>query len=261
MASDAGIVLALLLAHGASLMAQALVFGVAMNSQKNTLLALLIASNFTEIKGTVLKRFDPTKLYVLACQDIVERFHILVVLSFVLVEEMSGTGETVPSKRLLFQCSYVLMGEVVIDVIKHAVLGKFNEIRPGVYREFTKDLCEQVATAQSHTMHRLVGFEPFAPAALFFRVAMSYWALRGEQTGGNSPTRSAIAIVSVWAVFALVKIALGFVLKRVVVMYLKRYEARRGRGRAAQARGRSVAFHGLGPGLAGGSPSPTKKDL
>ena len=30
---------------------QAMVFGVAMNSQKNTLVALLIAANFTEIKG------------------------------------------------------------------------------------------------------------------------------------------------------------------------------------------------------------------
>ena len=29
------------------------------------------------------------------------------------------------------------------DVTKHAVLGKFNEIRPGVYREFMKDVCEK----------------------------------------------------------------------------------------------------------------------
>lgn len=27
---------------------------------------------------------------------------------------------------------------------KHAVLGKFNEIRPGVYREYMKDVCEKV---------------------------------------------------------------------------------------------------------------------
>ena len=33
--------------------AQAMVFGVAMNSKKNTLVALLIAANFTEIKGVV----------------------------------------------------------------------------------------------------------------------------------------------------------------------------------------------------------------
>ena len=35
------------------------------------------------------------------------------------------------------------------DVTKHAVLGKFNEIRPGVYREFMKDVCEKARTRTS----------------------------------------------------------------------------------------------------------------
>ena len=52
--SDAFVALLLLVTHAGMLMSQALVYGVAMNSQKNTLLALLIASNFTEIKGTLL---------------------------------------------------------------------------------------------------------------------------------------------------------------------------------------------------------------
>ena len=41
----------LLLVHGAALMSQAMVFSVAMNSKKNALIALLVAANFTEIKG------------------------------------------------------------------------------------------------------------------------------------------------------------------------------------------------------------------
>jgi phosphoribosylaminoimidazole (AIR) synthetase len=40
--------------------------------------------------GTVLKRFDTTKLFALACQDVVERFHLMLILAFVLVEEMSN---------------------------------------------------------------------------------------------------------------------------------------------------------------------------
>ena len=43
-----------------------------------------------------------------------------------------------PNVELLRRCAYVFAAEMVIDVIKHAVLGKFNEIRPGVYREFMK---------------------------------------------------------------------------------------------------------------------------
>ena len=43
-----------------------------------------------------------------------------------------------PNAELLRRCAYVFVAEMVIDVIKHAVLGKFNEVRPGVYREFMK---------------------------------------------------------------------------------------------------------------------------
>jgi len=264
-ASDAAVALALLLAHGTVLMSQALVFGVAMNSQKNTLLALLIASNFTEIKGTVLKRFDPTKLFTLASQDVVERFHLLVVLSFVLVEEAGGSGARTPSARLLSQCGYVFLAEIVIDVTKHAVLGKFNEIRPGVYREFTKDLCERISSAQSHSIHRLVGFEPFAAAALFLRVALSYLALfrEGASSSSRGPSHDGAALEAVrglmaagtwtligafvWVALTAFTAALGFAIKRGSVKYLRDYEAMRGRGRSGQMRGRSGTAFGNSP--------------
>lgn len=269
MASDAVLAFALLLAHSTVLIIQALVFGVAMNSQKNTLLALLIASNFTEIKGTVLKRFDPTKLFVLAGQDIVERFHLFVVFAFVIVEEMVGTGSSRPSSRLLAQCAYVLLAEVVIDVTKHAVLGKFNEIRPGVYREFMKDMCEKVSSAQSHSMHRFIGFEPFAPAALFVRVAMSYAAMHAERVtnavdsvaaagstelvslgrdyfigsywrfllGSIEHVRSVGLYAGAWIALTMFTILLGFAIKRSALQYLKSYDASRRRvGQVARSR-------------------------
>ena len=178
--SDAMVALLLMVAHAGALMCQALVYGVAMNSKKNSLLALLIASNFTEIKGTVFKRYDPMKIFTLTCQDIVERFHLYVIISFVLVEESVGSGQPLPSPRLVVQCLYVLLAEIVIDVTKHSVLGKFNNIRPGVYAEFTKDLCENLEGTQSHNVHKLVGIEPFASAALFFRVFVSFVALQRE---------------------------------------------------------------------------------
>ena len=51
---------------------------------------------------------------------------------------MDNSGHWLPSRHLLWQCSQIFLAEVVIDVAKHAVVGKFNEIRPGVYREFMK---------------------------------------------------------------------------------------------------------------------------
>ncbi len=54
------------------------------------------------------------------------------------VEEMDNSGHWLPNQDLLWQCGQIFLAEVAIDVAKHAVVGKFNEIRPGVYREFMK---------------------------------------------------------------------------------------------------------------------------
>ena len=51
---------------------------------------------------------------------------------------MDNSGQWLPSRQLLWQCGQIFLAEVVIDIAKHAVVGKFNEIRPGVYREFMK---------------------------------------------------------------------------------------------------------------------------
>jgi len=244
LASDTLVTSVLLVGHAAVLMAQAMVFGVAMNSKKNTLIALLIAANFAEIKGTVLKRFDSTRLYILACQDVVERFHLIAVLLFVIVEEMTSSGHSFINQRLLMQCFYVFTSEVVIDVIKHAVLGKFNEVRPGVYREFMKDLSENVAASHSHNSHKIVGLEPFAPAALFLRVAGTYGASRiaagssdGNSTGGGGWDSSWWTVSQLlwhgalfWCVLAMLKIVLGYVLNKIAIGYMKRYKQRYGKG-------------------------------
>lgn len=242
LASDTLVASVLLVGHAAVLMAQAMVFGVAMNSKKNTLIALLIAANFAEIKGTVLKRFDSTRLYILACQDTVERFHLIAVLLFVIVEEMTSSGHSFVNQRLLMQCFYVFMSEVVIDVVKHAVLGKFNEVRPGVYREFMKDLSENVAASHSHNSHKIVGLEPFAPAALFLRVAGTYGASRiaagssgsGSTGGWDSSWWTVLQLLwhgaLFWCVLAMLKIVLGYGLKKIAVGYMRRYKQRYGKG-------------------------------
>jgi len=66
------------------------------------------------------------------------------------------------------------------DVTKHAVLGKFNEIRPGVYREYMRDVCEKVRgipRVQEKTIKNLA-FQPLAPAALFLRIAITFLVIK-----------------------------------------------------------------------------------
>ena len=45
------------------------------------------------------------------------------------VSHPTCSGARAPNPTLLAGCLRIYAGEIVIDVIKHAVLGKFNEIR------------------------------------------------------------------------------------------------------------------------------------
>lgn len=214
--------------HGTVIMCQGMAFSVAMNSKRSSaLVALLIASNFVEIKGTVMKRFDSTKLFKLACQDVVERFHLLISLMFVLVEEMDNSGHWLPNQDLLWQCGQIFLAEVTIDVAKHAVVGKFNEIRPGVYREFMKDVCERVIASQSHNIHSVMDFEPFGPASLFLRIMLTFVVIRSEPLSEMSAHQWAFrccAYLVFWGVLCLISACLGFLLKRLAHLYMLHYD-------------------------------------
>ena len=39
---------------------------------------------------------------------------------------------------ILFESLRILCAEVVIDIFKHACLGKFTDVRPGIYKEYMK---------------------------------------------------------------------------------------------------------------------------
>lgn len=45
---------------------------------------------------------------------------------------------TLQNALLVFVC------EMLIDIIKHSFLAKFNDIKPIAYSEFLEDLCKQV---------------------------------------------------------------------------------------------------------------------
>ena len=199
---------AIVTAHAFVLLAHGVALSVAMHSKRgSTLLALTFASNFVEIKSAVFKRYDGRKLYTLACQDCVERFHLLTALAFVLVEAAAagkgGGGSAAepaagaasssssfsfwsrPDTLLLTRCGHVFAAEVAIDVIKHAVLSKFNEVRPGMYREFARDVASAAADERprghSHALYRRLLFDPLAPAALVIRMLVTAARARRRQ--------------------------------------------------------------------------------
>ncbi|GLI64125.1 hypothetical protein VaNZ11_007302 [Volvox africanus] len=224
LASDALVAGFIVTLHALTLMCQALIVAVALNSSRNGLVALLIANNFVEIKSTVFKKWDSTRIWALVCADAVERFHLLVVLSFVVVEEMDSAASWSPPHDYLRVCGLMVAAEVVIDIIKHAVLGKFNEVRPGLYREFHQDLCAKALAAQSHSAPRLLNFHHLAPAALSMRIMVTLFWLRVETRAQLWPRL--LIVGALYGILCGVKLLFGYCIK-VLAHYHSRYYNRK----------------------------------
>ena len=51
---------------------------------------------------------------------------------------MDNSGSVRPNPELLRRCAYIFGAEIVIDITKHAVLSKLNDIHPSVYQRFMR---------------------------------------------------------------------------------------------------------------------------
>ena len=66
----------------------------------------------------------------------IERFTLLVALAFVLGEEQAAHSSFAGEGYLVWECGKIFATEVLVDMLKHSALAKFNDVRPGMYREF-----------------------------------------------------------------------------------------------------------------------------
>jgi hypothetical protein len=126
-----------------------------------------------------------------------------------------------------------------------------------------QDIAEKLAAAQSHSSHRVVAFDPLAPAALFVRIALTFAAIRVRRNGRQNawitpdPLRQSagwlnchsmvsctcmqserwadtswlrlggllVLAAAGWAALFAAKLALGFALKRAAAAYVQHYDA------------------------------------
>ncbi|KAK1277097.1 Protein POLLEN DEFECTIVE IN GUIDANCE 1 [Acorus gramineus] len=70
----------------------------------------------------------------------------------------------------------VYVCEIMVDVIKHSFLAKFNEIKPVAYSQFLEDLCKQTLKIQSEDGGKSLQFVPLAPACVVIRVLTPIYA-------------------------------------------------------------------------------------
>ncbi|KAH6931188.1 hypothetical protein HPB50_022722 [Hyalomma asiaticum] len=170
-------------------MLQATTLSVAINSQNKALLTIMMSNNFVELKGMVFKKFAKNNLFQMACSDVRERFHYVVLLLMVIVQTMREySWRQEQLLNLLGDCVKVLAAEVLVDWVKHAFVTRFNAISWQVYQEYLASLAYDLASSKLHTgrssaghflqapsdhgdlVSRRLGFTPLPLAALVLRV-------------------------------------------------------------------------------------------
>ena len=76
-----------------------------------------------------------------------------------------------------------------------------------------QDVCERVQTSQSHNVHRVVGFDPLAPAAFFIRIVLTVLGAHRQQPGVVGPAKPAwhvlpslALLMPIWLLTCMVKV-------------------------------------------------------
>jgi len=195
--------------HATALFYQVITLNVAVNSYSNSLFTLLLSNQFVEIKGTVFKRIEKQNLFQLFCADVVERFQLwlmLIIIGLRNIVEVGGLSivsapqfingaapafnATVPLRASIIPNSFriipswsgevlspfllVLGSEISVDWIKHCFVGKFNNVKPVIYRRFldilAKDYYSNAFVDQNLT--KRLGLPVIPLSCLFIRASV-----------------------------------------------------------------------------------------
>ncbi|KZV19546.1 protein POLLEN DEFECTIVE IN GUIDANCE 1 [Dorcoceras hygrometricum] len=161
--------------HSFILLAQAVTLSTCIVAHNNALFAMLVSNNFAEIKSNVFKRYSKDNLHSMVYFDSIERFHISAFLLFVLAQNiLEAEGPWFES--FITNALVVYFCEVLIDIIKHSFIAKFNDIKPIAFSEFLEDLCRQTLNIQTENAKKNLTFVPLAPACVVIRVLRPVYA-------------------------------------------------------------------------------------
>ncbi|XP_077992355.1 transmembrane anterior posterior transformation protein 1 homolog [Glandiceps talaboti] len=164
--------------HTILILFQATTLNVAFNSHNKALLTIMMSNNFVELKGSVFKKFGKNNLYQMSCSDVRERYHYCILLSIVILRNMTEFNWDLDHLwELIPDVLTVLIAEVCVDWVKHAFITKFNEIPADVYQEYRTSLAQDMVGSRqknafsdhSDLVSRRMGFVPLPLGCLLFR--------------------------------------------------------------------------------------------
>ncbi|KAJ7570627.1 hypothetical protein O6H91_01G129100 [Diphasiastrum complanatum] len=185
--------------HCLIILSEAITVSAAINPANNALLMLLISNNFAEIKSNVFKRVAKDNLHTMAYHE----------------------GNWV--KRFMFNATMVLACEVLVDVIKHSFLAKFNDIKPVAFSDFLQALCKQTLNLPSHEGQKRLTFVPIAPACVVVRVLIPLYAAYLPQSPYWWRSLSILTLVmATYALLCVWKVVVGIGLQMHAKWYLER---------------------------------------
>lgn len=225
--SDEALAVTSSIVHSFILLAQAITLSTCIVAHNNALFALLVSNNFSEIKSNVFKRFSKDNIQSLVYFDSIERFHIASFLIFVLAQNILE-AEGPWFENFLYNALVVYICELMIDIIKHSFIAKFNEIKPIVYSEFLEDLCKQTLNIQPENPKKTLTFVPLAPASVVIRVLSPVYA--AHIPCGPIQWRIVwILMLSVMTFLMLtsLKVMIGMGLHKHATWYIKRCQGRK----------------------------------
>ncbi|CAH8386531.1 unnamed protein product [Eruca vesicaria subsp. sativa] len=194
-------------------------------AHNNALLALLVSHNFAEIKSSVFKRFSKDNIHALVYADSVERFHISAFLVSVLAQNILE-AEGPWFGNFIYNASMVFFCEMMIDIIKHSFLAKFNDIRPIAYSEFLQDLCEQTLNIRPEDRKTNLTFVPIAPACVVIRVLTPVYAAHLPCPLPWKVLWMVILFVITYIMLTSLKVLIGMGLRKHATWYINRCRKR-----------------------------------
>ncbi|XP_051149007.1 protein POLLEN DEFECTIVE IN GUIDANCE 1-like [Andrographis paniculata] len=207
---------------------EAITLSTCIVSHNNALFAMLVSNNFAEIKSNVFKRYSKENIHSLVYFDSVERFHISAFVLFVLAQNiLEAEGPWFES--FLSNVLVVYICEVMIDVIKHSFVAKFNGIKPLAFSEFLEDLCKQTLNMQTENGKKNLTFIPLAPACVVIRVLRPVYTAYLPCTPPH-PWRGfwMVALFAIsFVMLASLKMMIGMGLRKHARWYVKRCERRK----------------------------------
>ncbi|KAL2233254.1 UNVERIFIED_CONTAM: Protein POLLEN DEFECTIVE IN GUIDANCE 1 [Sesamum indicum] len=196
-------------------------------AHNNALFAMLVSNNFAEIKSNVFKRYSKDNVHSLVYFDSVERFHISAFVIFVLAQNiLEAEGPWFES--FLCNALVVYICEVMIDIIKHSFIAKFNDIKPIAFSEFLEDLCKQTLNLQTENGKKNLTFVPLAPACVVIRVLRPVYA--AHLPYHPLPWRIfwiLVLLAMTFVMLASLKMMIGLGLRKHARWYVRRCERRK----------------------------------